>query len=83
MPSLIPGSHGRPANIYPPHWNRGQPAALDVTVISTMQLTVRGATDTQGHALMVGDERKPMAHEEGCSSVGVSFIPVVAETLGG
>ena len=46
-----------------PHWNQGQPAALDVTVISTMQqltLTVRGAADTQGHALMVGEERKPM-----------------------
>ena len=32
---------------------------------------------------MVGEERKLMAHAEACNSVGVSFIPVVAETLGG
>ena len=84
VPSLIPGSRERPADIYLPHWNRGQPAALDVTVILTMQqLTVRGAADTQAHALMVGEERKLMAHEEACSSVVVSFIPVVADILGG
>ena len=57
---------------------------LDITVISTMQqLTVRGAADTQGHALMVGEERKLAAHAAACSSVGVSFLPVATETLGG
>ena len=56
MPFLIPKSRGRPADIYLPHWNRGQPAVLDFTVISTMQqLTVRGAADSQGNALMLGD----------------------------
>ena len=84
VPSLILGSREHPADIYLPLWNRGQPAALDDTVILTMQqLTVRGAADTQGHALMVGEERKLMAHEEACSSVEVSFVPVVAKILGG
>ena len=46
-------------------------------------IQVSGAADTQGHALMVGEERKLMVHAEACSSVGVSFIPVMAETLGG
>ena len=83
VPSIIPGTRRRPADIYLLHWNRGQPAALHITIISTMQqLTARGAADTQGHALMVGEERKLMAHAEACSSDGVSFIPVVAETLG-
>ena len=36
-PSLIPGSSSRPADIYLPNWCRGRPAALDVTVISTLQ----------------------------------------------
>ena len=44
VPSLIPGSQSRPADIFLPNWCRGQPAALDVTVISTMQpLTLAGA----------------------------------------
>ena len=58
-PSLIPSSRSRPADIYLPNWKRGQPAALDVTVISTMQqLTQAGAASTPGYALHVGEERK-------------------------
>ena len=33
VPSLIPGSQSRPANVYLPNWHRGCPAALDITVI--------------------------------------------------
>ena len=65
-------------------WKRGQPAAIDVTVISTLQqLTVVGASTTKGHALSVGEDRKRAAHAEACHSVGVSFIPLVVESLGG
>ena len=38
-PSLIPGTRSRPADIYIPTWSGGRPAAFDVTVISTMQIT--------------------------------------------
>ena len=70
--------------MYLPNWKRGQPAALDVTVISTIQqLTIAGASTTQGHALSVGEERKMAAHAEACGSVGVSFNPLVVETIGG
>ena len=48
-----------------------------------MQLTVVGASTTKGHALSVGEERKRAAHAEACHSVGVSFIPLVIESLGG
>ena len=83
-PSLIPGSSSRPADIYLPNWCRGRPAALDVTVISTLQsLTLAGAASTQGHALRVGEERKMAAHYAACRSVGVVFIPLVVESLGG
>ena len=83
-PSLIPSSRSRPADIYLPTWKRGQPAALDVTVISAMQqLTQAGAASTLGYALHVGEERKMAAHAEACRSVGVHFVPIVAETLGG
>ena len=83
-PSLIPGSSSRPADVYLPNWKRGQPAALDVTVISTMQqLTRDRASVVPGYALQVGEERKMAAHAEACRSVGIAFTPLVVETLGG
>ena len=43
LPSLIPGSQARPADIFLPNWDRGRPTALAVTVISTLQqLTFQG-----------------------------------------
>lgn len=84
MPSLIPDTRSRPADIFLPNWKRGRPAALDVTVISTLQqLTIHGAASMQGHALRVGEERKIAAHAEACRTVGVSFVPLVVESLGG
>ncbi len=47
------------------------------------QLTVAGAAYTQGHALVVGEERKRVAHGQDCLSIGVTFILLVAESLGG
>ena len=80
VPSLIPSSQSRPADIFLPNWKRGQPAALDVTVISTLQrLTLQGAATTQGHALVMGEERKMAAHAESCRAIGVSFVPLVME----
>ena len=84
VPSLIPGSQSRPADIFLPNWCRGQPAALDVTVISTMQpLTLAGAAAEPGFALKVAEARKLGSHNADCRAIGVSFIPIVAETLGG
>ena len=81
FPSLIPNSLSRPADIDLPNWKRGYPAALDVTVISTLKrLTLNDAATTQGHALAVGEERKRAAHTE---VVGVTFVPLVVESLGG
>ena len=84
VPSLIPGTSSRPADIFFPNWCRGHSAALDVTMISTLQsLTLVGAVATQGHALRVEEERKMATHNEACLSVGVVFIPLVVESLGG
>ena len=84
LPSLIPGIWSRPADILIPNWQRGQPAALDVTVISTLQqATLQGAASTQGHALAVGVERKLAAHAEACRAAGIAFVPLMVESLGG
>ena len=83
-PSLIPGSSSCPADVYLPYWVRGQPAALDVTVISTLQQqTLTGAASVPGHALQVSEDRKMAAHADACRAVGVVFVPLVMEILGG
>ena len=82
--SLIPDTNSRPADIFLPNWSRGLPAALDVTVISTLQTsTLSGAAKDQGYALRVGEGRKIAAHQEACQAVGMSFVPLVVESLGG
>ena len=83
-PFLVPSSSSRPADVFLPNWQAGRPAALDVTVISTMQpLTISGASLSKGHALQIGEQRKLTGHLDECSSAGIDFIPLVVETLGG
>ena len=84
FPSLIPGCQNRPADVFLPHWDRGLPSALDISVISTLQQrTVDGAANNQGYALTVCEERKMATHAASCRAVGVSFIPLAVESLGG
>ena len=47
------------------------------------QATMHGASSTQGHALNIGEARKMVAHDAACSAAGVSFVPIVMETVGG
>ncbi len=81
---LIPESLSRPADVFLPTWQGGRPAALDVHVISPLQQTlIHEAAFSPGHALEVGVRRKLTTHLQACRSIGVNFIPIVAETLGG
>ena len=83
-PSLISGSSSRPGDILLPTWSQGRPVALDVHIISPLQQqTIAGAARTPGYALDVGVNRKLRSHLSDCRSVGVDFIPLVADTLGG
>ena len=45
--------------------------------------TVIGATTTQGHALRIAEERKMAAHNVDCQAVGITFVLMAVETLGG
>ena len=57
---------------------------MDVTVQYSLQhLTLQGAASSAGHALSVGEHRKMSAHAPACPAVGVSFIPLAFEALGG
>ena len=84
VPSLVPDSLSRPADVYLPHWSHGRPAAVDVTVISPLQChTLSQSASLQGYALSVAEKRKRAVHFEDCRRVGVSFLPLAVETLGG
>ena len=81
---MIPGSKSCPADIYLPRWTQGKPAALDVSVISPLQrLTLETSSMSKGHALSVGEYHKHSAHSDACREVGVSFVPLLVETIGG
>ena len=81
---LLPGNNRRPADIYIGGWAAGQDAALDVTVINPLQdATVQGAAVTAGHALSVRFNTKMASAAAACQAEGITFIPLVFESLGG
>ena len=47
------------------------------------QQTLSAAAISPGHALWVGEMRKMNADAESCRAVGVLFVPLVVESLGG
>lgn len=84
VPGLIPGSRARPADLYLPAWPRGTPTALDVRVVSSLQkVLVQAAATDPGSALAKAKSEKIAKHADPCQQVGVKFIPLVVEVLGG
>ena len=82
-PHLIPNRQSRLADIFLPNWDRGRPAALDISVICPLQrLTIQGAAASPGHALQVGESRKRDLHHAHWASASISFIPLLFESLG-
>ena len=80
---LLPGGR-KPADVLIPNWRRGQDAALDVTVINSLQdATVEGEAAEAGHALKVAYNRKVQKVGEVCRREGIAFIPLAVEALGG
>ena len=81
---VVPNSSARPADILLHNWCGGRQAALDVTVISSLQqLTVSEAAVTPGYALEVGTRRKFAANVPSCRVAGIECVPMVVEALGG
>ena len=81
---LLPGSDRRPADVFLPSWAAGQDAALDVTVVNPLQgALVAEAAVTPGHALTTRFNSKMAESSEDCHRQGISFSPIVVESLGG
>ena len=50
---LIPGEDSRPADVLLPHWVGGKDAALDITVVNSLQVaTVVGHIGSLGYLVM-------------------------------
>ena len=57
---------------------------MDVTVINPLQeATVQGAAESPGHALKTRFNSKMVSAAGLCEAEGISFIPLVFESLGG
>ena len=81
---LITDSGRRPADILIPRWVAGKAAALDVTVTHPLKAaTVARAAVTPGHAMAVAYDAKMAGAFHLCRQENITFIPIVAESLGG
>ena len=82
--SLLPDNNSRPGDIFLPVWKAGQPAALDVTITSPLQssLTIN-AFEKSGFALSAAEDRKYEQNAQNYSEIGIQFISLAFETLGG
>ena len=81
--ALLPGGD-RPADVLLPHYAGGKHQAVDVCVVSSLQVQlVDGAAEEAGHALSHRYQQKWRKYGEACAQEGISFLPAPMEVLGG
>ena len=83
VPSLVPDSLSRPADVYLPHWFHGRPAAVDVTVISPLQYHTLLVGFITGLCPLCSREEETCSPLRGMSESGGLLSPLAVETLGG
>ena len=81
--SLVPDNDTRPGDVFIPNW-RGRQHAFDVAVTSPLCASnVQQAAARTGSALEKMKASKIAKHHRSCRQNGISFMPLVVETLGG
>ena len=81
--ALVPDSQRRPGDVYIPHW-RGRPHASDVAVTSPLRASnLQQVSNSSGAALEKMKKAKIGKHFQSCRQQGITFMPLVVETLGG
>ena len=76
----------RPADVYLPRWKLGLPAALDFAVTSGLRtdlLTASTQNASAAPSAYKDHKRTYLNTEDHCRTDGITFLPVVAEALGG
>ena len=76
-------AHTRPADILIAGWDRGKPAALDLTITSPLCSVILGESCHQAGAVALAAETRKL-HSNGpkCQELGWSCIPLAVETYG-
>ena len=77
------GSQRRPGDIFIPGWIAGRDAAIDVTVVTPVQVSfVEKAAEIPLYAAKEAHQRKMAKNYEDLKTEGVEFITVALETFG-
>ena len=73
----------RPADVLVQGWDRGKPAAFDITVTSLLTpATLRDASTSSGAAAHAAECRKHSTNDARCQELGWVCIPLAVETFG-
>ena len=73
----------RPADVLVQGWDRGKPAAFDITVTSPLTpATLRDASTFSGAAAHAAECRKHSTNDARCQELGWVCIPLAVETFG-
>ena len=84
--ALLPGVHSqaRPADVMVPHFAGGLHLAIDVSVVSSLQIQlVERAAVEPGHALQHRYSEKERKYGNACHAEGIVFKAMPIEVLGG
>ena len=76
-------SHSRPADVLVTRWEKGLPAALDITVTSPLNPAILDEScSTAGVAEVAAESRKHVANDPKCFELGWTCVPLAVETYG-
>ena len=76
-------NHSRPADVLVEGWERGQPAALDITVTSPLTpVSLKDSSRIASVAALSSETRKHAAIDPKCRELGWMWIPMAVETYG-
>ena len=74
--------NSRPADVLVRSWDRGKPAAFDITVASPLTpATLNEASALAGAAAHVAENRKHAANDTKCQELGWSCIPLAMKHM--
>ena len=76
-------NHQRPADLLVISWDRGRPAAMDITVTSPLTPVILGEScQVVGAAALVAENRKMHANSLKCQERGWACTPLAVDTYG-
>ena len=77
------GSLSRPADVLVARWERGLPAALDITVTSPLTPDILDEScSTAGIAAVAAESRRHVANDVKCADLGWTCVLLAVETYG-